>query len=106
MLAMGRVPGWRPDRSQRGEELVVLVVGDSVLVIHAGGRQLRCTVPELCMFLALPSGTSVAPSGPVQWPVQALELQRRFAPRSCPGFDCPEHARRASRGFSFRHEGY
>jgi transposase-like protein len=41
----------------------------------------------------------------MHWPIQPVEIQRRFAPRFCPRRDCPQHNPTSRRGFVYRPAG-
>ncbi len=41
----------------------------------------------------------------MHWPIQPLEIQRRFAPPFCPRRDCPQHTLPDPRSFAYQHFG-
>src|SRR6266850_4453208 len=41
----------------------------------------------------------------MHWPIQPVEIQRRFVPRFCPRRDCPQHNAESGRTFVFRRVG-
>ena len=41
----------------------------------------------------------------VNWPIQPVEIQRRFVPRFCPRRDCPQHALGPDQPFDFQYAG-
>jgi transposase-like protein len=42
----------------------------------------------------------------VHWPIQPVEIQRRFAPAFCPHRDCFQHCQSNPKLFSYKHHGY
>ena len=42
----------------------------------------------------------------MDWPIQPVEIQRRFVPRFCPRRDCPAHVVPAGERFLFRYDGH
>jgi hypothetical protein len=42
----------------------------------------------------------------VDWPIQPLEIQRRFAPRFCPRRDCTQHRLRPGERFLYHRDGF
>src|SRR5262247_2094116 len=50
-------------------------------------------------------GTRVALTAAVDWPIQPVEIQRRFVPRFCPRKECSEHRLEPGRRFRFQYDG-
>ena len=47
----------------------------------------------------------VAVHGAVDWPIQPVEIQRRFAPRFCTHRDCPQHRLEGRKRLLYRRHG-
>jgi len=51
-------------------------------------------------------GTAIALSEAVDWPIQPIEIQRRFVPRFCPRKDCRAHTLEPGQPFRFHYVGW